>query len=288
MDADPNTHRPIRSHDLPGGRDRVGGTGKGDEEGVTLGVDLDPVMTVDRASQGSPVVGEEIGVSRPVLMDQPGRALDIGEQEGDGAGREVAHGPIMPSPAGGAREPGRHILAPPRTALPSEPRLPMTSQLAITAEGLVKIYKSRKNEVRALDGLDLEVAEGTVLGLLGPNGAGKTTTVRILATLLKPDAGRATVAGFDVVKQAEQVRFNIGLAGQYASVDELLTGRDNLEMVGRLYHLPAKVARRRGRIVGDLWSHRRRRPNGQSLRRRHAAPARSGGESGRLPAGSLS
>ena len=75
---------------------------------------------------------------------------------------------------------------------------------AITAEGLVKIYKSRKSEVRALDGLDLEVAEGTVLGLLGPNGAGKTTTVRILATLLKPDAGRATVAGFDVVKQARR------------------------------------------------------------------------------------
>ena len=74
---------------------------------------------------------------------------------------------------------------------------------AITAEGLVKIYRSRKNEVRALDGIDLEVAEGTVLGLLGPNGAGKTTTVRILATLLKPDAGRATVAGFDVVKQAD-------------------------------------------------------------------------------------
>ena len=75
---------------------------------------------------------------------------------------------------------------------------------AITAEGLVKIYKARKSEVRALDGLDLEVAEGTVLGLLGPNGAGKTTTVRILATLLRPDAGRATVAGFDVVRQAQR------------------------------------------------------------------------------------
>ena len=77
---------------------------------------------------------------------------------------------------------------------------------AIAAEGLVKIYRSRKNEVRALDGIDLEVAEGTVLGLLGPNGAGKTTTVRILATLLKPDAGRATVAGFDVLKQADALR----------------------------------------------------------------------------------
>ena len=82
----------------------------------------------------------------------------------------------------------------------------MTATNAITAEGLVKIYKSRKSEVRALDGLDLEVQEGTVLGLLGPNGAGKTTTVRILATLLRPDAGHATVAGFDVVRQADQLR----------------------------------------------------------------------------------
>src|SRR5215213_1870707 len=84
---------------------------------------------------------------------------------------------------------------------------------AITAEGLVKIYRSRAGEVRALDGLDLTVAEGSVLGLLGPNGAGKTTTVRILATLLRPDAGRATVAGFDVVSQAQQIRSVIGLSG---------------------------------------------------------------------------
>src|SRR4029078_12759423 len=108
---------------------------------------------------------------------------------------------------------------------------------AITAEGLVKIYKSRKSEVRALDGIDLEVAEGTVLGLLGPNGAGKTTTARILATLLKPDAGHATVAGFDVVKQADALRQVIGLSGQFAAVDENLTGRENLWMVGRLYQL---------------------------------------------------
>lgn len=97
---------------------------------------------------------------------------------------------------------------------------------AITAEGLVKIYRTRKNEVRALDGLDLEVEEGTVLGLLGPNGAGKTTAVRILSTLLRPDAGRATVAGFDVVHQAEQLRRVIGLSGQYAAVDENLTDAD--------------------------------------------------------------
>ena len=116
---------------------------------------------------------------------------------------------------------------------------------AISAEGLVKIYKSRKSEVRALDGVDLEVPEGTILGLLGPNGAGKTTTVRILATLLKPDAGHATVAGFDVVKQAQQLRSVIGLSGQYAAVDENLTGRENLTMFGRLYQLPRSEAQRR-------------------------------------------
>ncbi|HEU0235218.1 MAG TPA: ATP-binding cassette domain-containing protein [Candidatus Limnocylindrales bacterium] len=115
----------------------------------------------------------------------------------------------------------------------------------ITAEGLVKIYRSRRSEVRALDGVDLSVAEGTVLGLLGPNGAGKTTTVRILATLLKPDAGRATVAGLDVVRQADQLRHLIGLSGQYAAVDENLTGRENLRMFGRLYQLPGAVARTR-------------------------------------------
>src|SRR5436190_5024400 len=120
---------------------------------------------------------------------------------------------------------------------------------AITAEGLVKIYRSRKTEVRALDGLDLTVPEGTVLGLLGPNGAGKTTTVRILATLLKPDAGHATVAGFDVVRQADQLRSVIGLSGQFAAVDENLTGRENLFMFGRLYQLPAEESRRR---AGDL------------------------------------
>ena len=125
---------------------------------------------------------------------------------------------------------------------------------AITAEGLVKIYRSRKSEVRALDGLDLTVPEGTVLGLLGPNGAGKTTTVRILATLLRPDAGHATVAGFDVVRQADQLRSVIGLSGQFAAVDENLTGRENLWMFGRLYQLRSDESRRRAAELLEQFS----------------------------------
>jgi ABC-2 type transport system ATP-binding protein len=114
-------------------------------------------------------------------------------------------------------------------------------QPAIVAEGLGK----RFGEVRALDGVDLELAAGKVLALLGPNGAGKTTMVRILATLLAPDAGRARVAGFDVVTQAGAVRRLIGLSGQYAAVDAYLTGRENLHMIGRLYGLARGAARRR-------------------------------------------
>ncbi|MDQ2950902.1 MAG: ATP-binding cassette domain-containing protein [Chloroflexota bacterium] len=116
---------------------------------------------------------------------------------------------------------------------------------AIEAQGLVKIYRARKNVVRALDGIDLVVPQGTVLGLLGPNGAGKTTAVRILATLLKPDAGHATVAGHDVVREAQTIRSLIGLSGQYAAVDENLTGRENLVMFGRLYGLETPHAKSR-------------------------------------------
>ncbi len=115
----------------------------------------------------------------------------------------------------------------------------------ITAEGLVKRYRSGKTDMLALDGLDLTVPAGTVLGLLGPNGAGKTTTVRILATLLRPDAGRAIVAGLDVVRDAQELRSVIGLAGQYAAVDENLTGRENLYLFGRLYQLSKSDSRRR-------------------------------------------
>jgi len=116
---------------------------------------------------------------------------------------------------------------------------------AIETEGLGKIYRSRGNEVRALEGVDLEVQEGTILGLLGPNGAGKTTTVRILATLLHADEGRATVAGIDIARDPQAVRQVIGLSGQYAAVDENLTGRENLWMFGRLYRLSSGEARRR-------------------------------------------
>ncbi|NYJ06286.1 ATP-binding cassette domain-containing protein [Petropleomorpha daqingensis] len=116
---------------------------------------------------------------------------------------------------------------------------------AIVVEGLVK----RFGDTTALDGVSLAVAEGSVLGLLGPNGAGKTTVVRILSTLLTADAGRAEVVGLDVARDADAVRAAIGLTGQYAAVDEYLTGFENLEMVGRLYRLPKREARAR---AGEL------------------------------------
>jgi ABC-2 type transport system ATP-binding protein len=111
---------------------------------------------------------------------------------------------------------------------------------SVIAEDLVKTY--RNGAVRALDHLSLDVEEGTVLSVLGPNGAGKTTCVRILATLLKPDSGRAMVGGIDVIKHPEKVREVIGLSGQYAAVDEILTGWDNLVMFGQLYHLGKKAS----------------------------------------------
>ena len=119
------------------------------------------------------------------------------------------------------------------------------SSPAVAAESLRKHF----GDVKALDGIDLEVQRGTVLALLGPNGAGKTTFVRIITTLMRPDAGRAWVAGYDVVGDAATVRSMIGLTGQYASVDDNLTGRENLEMVARLYHLSRKESRAR---AGDL------------------------------------
>ena len=119
----------------------------------------------------------------------------------------------------------------------------------VEASGLVKRYR----EVTALDGLDLAVAEGTVLGLLGPNGAGKTTAVSILATLLVPDAGSARVAGADVVAEPREVRRRIGLSGQFAAVDEHLTGFENLDMIGRLYHLGRRRARARAGELLELF-----------------------------------
>ncbi|MGA5417377.1 ATP-binding cassette domain-containing protein [Streptomyces pseudogriseolus] len=140
---------------------------------------------------------------------------------------------------------------------------------AVRAEGLEKRY----GEKRALDGFDLTVRAGTVHGLLGPNGAGKTTAVRILSTLVRLDGGRATVAGLDVAREPREVRARIGLTGQYAAVDEVLTGRQNLEMFGRLFHLGGRRARARaaelleqfdltdaaGKGVGDYSGGMRRR-----------------------------
>jgi ABC-2 type transport system ATP-binding protein len=139
----------------------------------------------------------------------------------------------------------------------------------IEAEGLRKRFK----DVVALDGVDLAVGEGKLLGLLGPNGAGKTTAVRILTTLLDADEGRATVAGLDVVRDAELLRSLIGLAGQYAAVDENLTGLENLEMVGQLYHLPKAEARARAESVLERFeladaAHRTAKTYSGGMRRR--------------------
>ena len=144
----------------------------------------------------------------------------------------------------------------------------------ITAHGLVKRY----GDVTALDGLDLTVPEGTVLGLLGPNGAGKTTAVRIFTTLLEPDTGTATVDGIDVTADPDGVRERIGLSGQNAAVDEYLTGFENLDMVGRLYHLGRAPSRERApRAARRLPAVPRRRPPRAHLLRWHAAPPRPGG-----------
>lgn len=117
----------------------------------------------------------------------------------------------------------------------------VSSGYGVIAEGLQKYF----GETHALRGVDFEVKEGSILGVLGPNGAGKTTAVRILSTLLTPDSGRAEVAGFDVLRHPDEVRRRIGLTGQYAALDDILTGRENLEMIGRLYHMPKDYVRRR-------------------------------------------
>ncbi len=126
--------------------------------------------------------------------------------------------------------------------------VPGPGQTAPPADNIItvkEISKSYDGKSKALDSVSLEVRRGSITGLLGPNGAGKTTLVRILTTLLSPTSGQATVAGFDVVHQAQQLRGAIGLAGQYAAVDAILTGRENLEMVGRLYHLTKEQAKAR-------------------------------------------
>lgn len=143
------------------------------------------------------------------------------------------------------------------------------TEYAIHAEGLTKHYGTTK----ALDGIDLAVPEGTVLGVLGPNGAGKTTAVRILATLLRPDAGQAMVAGHDVLKDPTAVRRSIGLTGQYASVDEQLTGRENLELFARLLDFTRPQARSRAAELLDQFglteaADRRARTYSGGMRRR--------------------
>src|SRR5690349_19667838 len=131
-----------------------------------------------------------------------------------------------------ALEDGRAAVSPAELA---PARAPVA---AVSVSGLVKSY----GEVRALDGVDLEVAAGTVLGLLGPNGAGKTTVIRVLTTLLRPDAGAVTIAGIDALSEPDAVRRIIGVSGQYAAVDEYLTGRENLGMFAELYQLPRNKA----------------------------------------------
>jgi ABC-2 type transport system ATP-binding protein len=138
---------------------------------------------------------------------------------------------------------------------------------------VVEELKKHFGEVKAVDGVDLQVQPSTVFGLLGPNGAGKTTIVRILTTLLRPDEGRARVFGYDVVRDAERLRHEIGLAGQSAAVDENLTGLENLEMVGRLYHLSAAEARRRAEATLERFelsdaAHRTAKTYSGGMRRR--------------------
>lgn len=123
----------------------------------------------------------------------------------------------------------------------------------IQAQAVTKVYKSKSGPVHALSGLDIAVPQGTVMALLGPNGAGKTTAVKVLTTLIRPDAGTAVIDGIDVLAHPKEVRRIIGVSGQYAAVDENLTGLENLRMVGRLYHLPVRKARDRADELLDMF-----------------------------------
>ena len=160
---------------------------------------------------------------------------------------------------------------------------------AVTAEGLVKRFGSKRaGPTTALDGFDLEVAQGSVCGLLGPNGAGKTTAVRILTTLLRADGGRATVAGHDVARAGDRVRASIGLVGQHAAVDEILTGRQNLEMFGRLYHLrPAAARARADELLARFGLADAANRAARQVLRRHAPPPRPGRRADPVPAGAV-
>ena len=129
----------------------------------------------------------------------------------------------------------------------------MNDNRYIVATDLVKTYQAGKRVVKALDELSLSVPRGTVQALLGPNGAGKTTTVKVLTTLITPDSGSATLGGIDVLAHPEQVRRMIGVSGQYAAVDENMTGFENLDMVGRLYHLSPSQSRARARELIDMF-----------------------------------
>jgi ABC-2 type transport system ATP-binding protein len=158
------------------------------------------------------------------------------------------------------------------------------NDIVISATGLKKRYGT----VAAVDGIELAIRRGEIFGLLGPNGAGKTTFVRILTTLLAPDAGSAQVVGFDVVRDASALRARIGLAGQYAAVDENLTGLENLTMVGRLYGARRAAAKARGRELLERFDlvDAASRP-AKDVLRGHAAPARPCGRAGRKAAGAV-
>ncbi|MCC9197335.1 ATP-binding cassette domain-containing protein [Arthrobacter sp. zg-Y820] len=140
------------------------------------------------------------------------------------------------------------FISPTSSEEPSAPGSPL-----IEAHGVAKTYKSKSGPVHALAGLDIAVPEGAVMALLGPNGAGKTTAVKVLTTLIKPDAGTVTIDGINVLAHPKEVRRIIGVSGQYAAVDENLTGMENLRMVGRLYHLPDRQARARAAELIDMF-----------------------------------